>query len=85
MNRFSKIKPAPYGRFEREVMTIAGFKAFMSECGLPVSLTEVGIKESDIPAIVEGVKEVSFNADGVLACNPPVSAETLAEILKEAL
>jgi hypothetical protein len=43
------------------------------------------VKEEDIPLIVAGVKDVSFNADGVLFSNPPVTEEMLAEILKLAL
>ena len=79
------IKPAPYERFEREIMSIADFKAFISKCGVPTTLSEKGVTEADIPGIVEGVKTVSFNANGVLASNPPVTAEALVEILKGAL
>jgi len=80
-----QIKPAPYQRFEREIMLISEFKEFISRSGVPTSLGEVGIKESDIPEIVKGVQAVSFNADGVLASNPPVTADALAEILRIAL
>ena len=85
MTYHKKIKPAPYERFEREIMPIVDFKAFIRKCGVPVTLSEKGVGEADIPGIVEGVKTVSFNADGVLASNPPVTAEALAEILKLAL
>ncbi len=85
MKYHKRIKPAPYERFEREIMSIAKFKAFIKRCGVPTTLGEKGVTEADIPGIVEGVKTVSFNADGVLASNPPVSAETLAKILKAAL
>lgn len=85
MDYFKAIKPAPYERFEREIMPIAEFKAFISRCGVPATLGEKGVTEADIPGIVEGVKTVSFNADGVLASNPPVTAEMLAEILRRAL
>ena len=85
MKYHKRIKPAPYERFEREIMPIAKFKAFIKRCGVPTTLGEKGVTEADIPGIVEGVKTVSFNADGVLASNPPVSAETLAKILKAAL
>jgi len=43
------------------------------------------VKESDLAAIVADVKKVSFNADGVLGCNPPVSAAELLAILKKAM
>jgi alcohol dehydrogenase YqhD (iron-dependent ADH family) len=85
MNYFKRIKPAPYERFEREVMSIADFKAFMSRFGLPTSLSEAGLTEENIPAIVQGAKDVAFNADGVLSCNPPVTTEMLIDVLKEAL
>ena len=52
---------------------------------MPTTLGEKGVTEADIPGIIEGVRTVSFNADGVLASNPPVTAEALAEILKLAL
>ena len=85
MQYHKAVKPAPYARFEREIMPIADFKAFIARCGVPTTLGEKGVTAADIPGIVEGVRTVSFNADGVLASNPPVSAETLAEILKLAL
>ena len=85
MSYFKRLKPAPYERFEREVMSIADFKAFIARCGVPTTLGEKGVTAADIPAIVEGVKTVSFNAEGVLASNPPVTEEMLAEILREAL
>ena len=85
MDYFKALKPAPYERFEREIMSIADFRAFIRTCGVPVTLGEKGVTAADIPAIVEGVKTVSFNADGVLASNPPVTAEMLAEILRRAL
>jgi alcohol dehydrogenase YqhD (iron-dependent ADH family) len=85
MEYHRRIKPAPYERFEREIMPIAEFKAFMKKCGVPVSLSEKGVGEADIPGIVEGVRMVSFNADGVLASNPSVTSEALAEILRLAL
>ena len=64
---------------------IAAFKAFIKECGVPTTLGEKGVTAADIPGIVEGVRTVSFNADGVLASNPPVTAEALAQILTAAL
>lgn len=85
MTYFKKLKPAPYERFEQEIMSIEAFKAFIATCGVPTTLTEKGVTKADIPAIVEGVKAVSFNADGVLASNPPVTEEMLAEILELAL
>lgn len=100
MAHFAAVKPDRYYAFARNVMHvdphrkthekitedgIAAFKAFIKSVGLPTSLGEAGIHEADIPAIVEGVRTVSFNDKGVLACNPPVTAEELTEILKAAL
>ena len=85
MEYHKTVKPAPYARFEKEIMSIADFKAFIKRCGVPTTLGEKGVTAADIPGIVEGVKTVSFNADGVLSSNPPVSAETLAIILTAAL
>ena len=85
MDYFKRLKPAPYERFEREVMSIADFKAFIARCGVPTTLGEKGVTAADIPAIVEGVKTVSFSAEGVLASNPPVTEEMLGEILRKAL
>ena len=85
MEYHKTVKPAPYARFEKEIMSVADFKAFIKRCGVPTTLGEKGVTAADIPGIVEGVKTVSFNADGVLSSNPPVSAETLATILTAAL
>jgi len=85
MSYFKKIKPAPYERFEREIMSIADFKAFMSKAGVATTLTEAGVTESDIPGIVAGAKKVVFNADGVLASNPPATERMVDEILHAAL
>ena len=85
MDYHKTIKPAPYARFEKEIMSIADFKAFIKRCGVPTTLGEKGVTAADIPGIVEGVKTVSFNADGVLSSNPPVSAEALTTILTAAL
>lgn len=89
-------KPARYARFARDVMGlspegrsleacaeagIAAFRDFIRASGLPVSLGEAGVPESEIPEIVAGVQRVSFNAEGVLSSNPPVRAQDLADIL----
>ena len=100
MKYHKALKPARYAAFARKVMGICGhgktdeqladegiaaFRDFIKSCGVPVSLSEKGVTEADIPGIIEGVKSVSFNADGVLSSNHPVTAEALAEILKLAL
>ncbi|MBP5227571.1 MAG: iron-containing alcohol dehydrogenase [Kiritimatiellae bacterium] len=94
------LKPERYAQFATKVMGICphgksddelaeagidAFRAFIKISGVPTTLGEKGVTEADIPGIIEGVRTVSFNADGVLASNPPVTAEALAEILKQAL
>ena len=85
MTYFKTVKPAPYERFEREIMPIPEFKAFISRCGVATTLTEAGVTEADIPAIIADAQAVVFNADGVLASNPPVTPKMLDEILHLAL
>ena len=51
--------------------------------GVPTRLSQVGVREADLAEIVAGVKKVSFNADGVLACNPPVGAEMVRNVQDE--
>ena len=78
---------SPHGKTDAELADagIAAFRDFIKSSGVPTTLGEKGVAEADIPGIIEGVRTVSFNADGVLASNPPVTAEALAEILKLAL
>ncbi len=85
MEYFKAKRPAPYERFEREIMPIPEFKAFIKRCGLPTTLSEKGVTEADIPGIVQGVKDVSFNADGVMSCIPPVTEADVYEVLRRAL
>jgi alcohol dehydrogenase YqhD (iron-dependent ADH family) len=100
MEHFKTLKPDRYYAFARNVMKvnphgktkeqiadegIAAFRAFIEKSGMSTRLSQVGVKESDLPAIVADVRKVSFNADGVLACNPPVSESELRGILQDAL
>jgi len=100
MEHFKSAKPERYDQFARNVMQvnphgktkeqivdagIAAFRAFIEKSGVPTHLSAVGVKESDLAAIVADVKKVSFNADGVLGCNPPVSAAELLAILEKAM
>jgi len=100
MEHFVAQKPVRYASFARQVMRvdphgktttelaeagIATFRAFIEGSGLPTRLSQVDVRESDLPAIVADVKKVSFSGDGVLACNPPVSESALLAILRKAL
>ncbi len=64
---------------------IKKFETFLEEIGVPTKISQAGVKESDIDNIVEGVRKVSFGADDKLACNPPLTADDIKNILKLAL
>ncbi|MDX9866733.1 MAG: iron-containing alcohol dehydrogenase [Kiritimatiellia bacterium] len=99
MEHFKARKPGRYHAFARNVMKvdphgktreriidegIAAFRSFIESAGLPTRLSQVGVSGADLPAIVADVKKVSFNAEGVLACTPPVGADELLQILVRA-
>ncbi len=77
----------PEGKPQAEVVDegLEAFREFLKGAGVPITMSEKGVTEADIPAIVEGVKTVSFGSDGMLSCNPPVSAEDIRNILHKAL
>ncbi len=77
----------PEGKSQSEVVDegLTAFRTFLKDAGVPITMSEKGVTESDIPAIVEGVKTVSFGSDGMLSCNPPVSADDITNILLKAL
>ncbi len=100
MDHFKNVKPNRYYAFARNVMGIdshgktreqiietgiEAFRGFIERSGMVTRLSQAGVHEADLPAIVAGVKKVSFNASGVLACNPPVREAELFAILKKAL
>lgn len=95
-----RYRPQPYYRFAVNVMGIdpksgtqqqvidagsAAFRQYIGDSGLPIRLSEKGVVESDLPEIIKGVRKVSFNADGVLSGNPPITEDMLLAILKKAL
>jgi alcohol dehydrogenase YqhD (iron-dependent ADH family) len=100
MEHFKTVKPERYHRFARNVMKtdphgkthqqiiddgIAAFRDFIDRAGLPTRLSQVGITESDLVLVFDDVRRISFNAHGLLSCNPPVTETQLREILKRAL
>jgi alcohol dehydrogenase len=100
MDHFKLRKPDRYFSFARHVMQvdphgktreqiidagIAAFRAFIERSGVFTRLSHAGVTDADLPAILGDVKRVSFNADGVLACHPPVSGAELQAILKKAM
>jgi alcohol dehydrogenase YqhD (iron-dependent ADH family) len=99
MEQFRALKPERYWRFARHVMRvdphgksreqmidagIAAFREFIERSGVPTRLSQVGVSDQDLPAVLADVRKVSFNADGVLSCNPPVSAAEVLEVLNKA-
>lgn len=100
MEYFASYKPERYYNFARWVMHedphassqcevvargLQAFRAFIHEIGLPASLSQIGIKASDLPNIVQDVQKISFNNTGLLQSNPPVTADNLLQILTQAL
>ncbi|MCP4377930.1 MAG: iron-containing alcohol dehydrogenase, partial [bacterium] len=87
--RFAKrvMDVEPAGRSDQEVIDegIAKFREFLKTIGAPTSLSEVNVTEEDLAEIIAGVARVSFGADGLLSCNPPVSRDDLLNVLRKAL
>lgn len=97
MQYMYKNRPDQYARFAKRVMHISAegktqeqiiqegiqaFAAFLKRIGTPTTLHESGVSEADFEAICDDVVKVSFGADGMLACNPPVSRADILNILK---
>ena len=61
------------------------FEDFLKGIGVPTRISAFGVKESDIAMLAEHVQEVSFNADGVMASNPPVTRADVEAIYRLAL
>lgn len=93
-------RPEPYLRFAKRVMDvdaagkldadviaqgIAKFSGFLKSINVPTTISELGVKVSDFDKIISTVKEVSFGADGQLACDPMMSEDDIREVLKLAL
>ncbi|MDL2221198.1 hypothetical protein LJC35_01435 [Parabacteroides sp. OttesenSCG-928-N08] len=78
---------AIFNNSEEEVIRegIAAFRLFLQSIGVPSTLSQMQIREEQLSAIQEDVIKISFNAQGVLHCNPPVTAADIAEILKLAM
>lgn len=96
MKSFYKRRKVRYLQFARNVMKIDekgksedevileginAFEEFLKTIKVPVTLRELEVKESDIPAILDGVRKVSFNSEGMLNCIPPVSESDIREML----
>ncbi len=76
----------PDGKSTEQVISdgIEAFEDFLIEIGVPTSLSDLKLNVDSIPSIIDGVRKVSFNDEGVLACNPPVSADDLTLMLENA-
>ncbi len=77
----------PEGKDEQTVAVegIEAFRKFLQRIGAPVSLRDMHVIDPDIDSIVANVVKISFNKEGYLTCNPPVSREDIILVLKEAL
>ncbi len=77
----------PSAKSDREIIDagIAGFRKFLTGIGVPTSLGQAHVTESDLAEIINGVARVSFGPDGQLACNPPVTRTDLLAVLRRAL
>ena len=92
----SKRRPNVYLNFAHNVMGvdknlpkdeaikqgIDAFEDFMKRAGVPVSLADLNIGQEHFDSIVDGVRSVSFNADGVLFCNPIMTADDIKQVLQ---
>ncbi|MDC7226851.1 MAG: iron-containing alcohol dehydrogenase [Spirochaetales bacterium] len=80
------MRVVPGGKSEDEIIAegITAFEGFLKAIGVPVTLNEVGVKDTDLDSIIDGVKKVSFGEGGMLSCIPPVSAEDIKKMLKTA-
>ncbi|UDQ98088.1 iron-containing alcohol dehydrogenase [Lentisphaerota bacterium WC36G] len=96
----SERRPSVYERFALRVMNVEEgnktskeiinegidkFEAFLKNIGVATILSEINITENDLDNIVNDVEKVSFNADGVLGCNPVMTKADILNVLKMAL
>lgn len=74
------------GKSEDEIIQegIRHFEDFLIRIGVPVTLKEINIADHKLNDILNGVKKVSFGNDGFLGCVPPVSADDIMRMLKNA-
>ena len=91
----SKRRPGVYLNFARNVMGVSkelpeeaairegidAFEAFIKRAGVPASLADLNISPEHFDSIIDGVRGVSFNSDGVLSCNPVMTAADIKNVL----
>ena len=61
------------------------FEALCADAGIETRIGQFGIKEEDIPELVNQVVSISFSADGTLHSNPPLSRDDIEAIYRIAL
>jgi len=61
------------------------FEAYIRDTGVESRISAFGVKEKNIETLVQGVVEVSFGADGMLASIPPIAREEAEQIYRLAL
>lgn len=70
---------------EAASLTVDKLVEFIKSIGIPVTLTEIGVDESEIEAIADDVVKQGCDADGMLASIPPIDRNGIIETLKLAL
>jgi alcohol dehydrogenase YqhD (iron-dependent ADH family) len=61
------------------------FEAYIRNLGVETRISQFGCTAADIDALTQGLVDVSFNADGVLASIPPISREEVRRIYEISL
>ncbi len=77
----------PAGKSDEDIISegIDRFTAFLDRIGVPTTLGQMGIGESDLQGILDGAVKVSFGADGNLNCNPVMTRDDVMNVLTASL
>ena len=58
------------------------FEAYIEKMGVETHIREFGVKEENIPALAEQVRQISFGPDDYLGSQPKISVEEVEEIYR---
>jgi alcohol dehydrogenase YqhD (iron-dependent ADH family) len=61
------------------------FEQYIQKFGVQSRISEFGCTADDVEALTQGVVDVSFNADGVLASIPPITRDEVRVIYEQSL
>jgi alcohol dehydrogenase YqhD (iron-dependent ADH family) len=61
------------------------FEAYIRDLGVQTRISQFGCTAADIDVLTQGLVDVSFNADGVLASIPPINREEVRRIYEISL